>query len=84
MKKENISGLVKAIEKVLKSPFSNLTIENKRSLNREKLELTKKVSKEINLKDIESILQSIFIIMEIMKEAPQIMEVIKEISPHIK
>jgi len=84
MKKENIHGLIKAIETTLNSPLSILTKENRQSLEEEKVKLEKEVTKKITPKDIESILQSIFIIMEIIKEAPHIIEIINEISPHLR
>lgn len=82
MKKKHIIGLIKGIEIVLKSPESNLSFANKKVLTHQKKELKKNSTKLSTPEAILAVIQSLFIITEIIKEVPHIIELIKEISPH--
>jgi hypothetical protein len=74
MEKKFIAGLVKKIKNELNSPQSELSTNEKKRLKEAKAILESKLKIEFDSQDALDILQAILIIMEIMKE----------ISPHLK
>jgi len=74
MKREFIERLIKKIETELGSSKSNLSVENKKKLKKVKLQLESDCDTIFEPATVLSVLQGLAIIVEIMKE----------ISPHLK